>query len=62
MQEHSEAMKIALSRRRRYLNHYLCERTISKLEPVSSDIYRDRYDHINTQLSQIFKEQIALAK
>ena len=49
MQEHSEAMKIALSRRRRYLfeRHYLCERTISKLEPVYSAIDRDRYDHRN---------------
>jgi hypothetical protein len=64
MQEPSEAMKIALSRRRRYLfeRHNICERLISKLEPVASAIDKDRYYHRNTQLSQIFKEQIALAK
>jgi len=64
MPEPSEVMKRAMGERRIYLRrrHNICTRIIDQLEPVSSAIDRDRYNHRNTQLSQVFKEKVAEAK
>jgi hypothetical protein len=64
MPEPCEAMKREMGRRRTYLfkRHNICKRIISKLEPVASAIERDEYNHKNTQLAQVFKEQVSFAK